>query len=83
MTEYLATRARADVGASLGLAMFGTIRRGDERPLVYLALSDGHQVVTRSYPFGGEDKLTRRWISIRALDLVRRYLIGALDEETS
>ena len=90
MTEYLATRARADAGASLGLAMFGTIRQGDDRPLVYLALSDGHQVVTRSYRFpkgdlrlGGEDKLTRRWISIRALDLVRRYLIGALDEETS
>jgi nicotinamide-nucleotide amidase len=83
MTEYLATRARADAGASLGLAMFGTVRQGDERPLVYLALSDGHRVVTRSYPFGGEDQLTRRWISIRALDLVRRYLIGALDEETS
>jgi hypothetical protein len=30
---------------------------------------------------GGEDKLARRWLSTRALDLVRRYLIGALEEE--
>ncbi|GAB4535629.1 MAG: CinA family nicotinamide mononucleotide deamidase-related protein [Anaerolineae bacterium] len=79
--QRLAEKARAEAGASLGLAILGATRGGDARPLVYLALSDGDQVVTRSYPFGGEDRLTRRWISIRALDLVRRYLIGALDEE--
>ena len=46
----------------------------------FLALSGGNQIVTRRYQFGGVDKLTRRWLSIRALDLVRRYLIGALDD---
>jgi nicotinamide-nucleotide amidase len=79
--ERLAERARTDAGASLGLAALGTVQAGDDRPLVYLALSDRDGLVTRSYPFGLENKLMRRWLSIRALDLVRRYLIGALDEE--
>ncbi len=79
--EYLTAQARSEAGAGLGLVILGSTRREDGRPLVYLSLSDGSQVVTRSYQFGGESKLTRRWISIRALDLVRRYLIGALDEE--
>jgi len=79
--EYLAAQARSQAGASLGLAILGTTRREDERPLVYLSLSDGGQSVSRLYPFGAESSLTRRWISIRALDLVRRYLIDALDEE--
>jgi nicotinamide-nucleotide amidase len=79
--EYLAAQARSEAGASLGLAILGTTQREDERPLVCLSLSDGGQPVTRWYQFGGESKLTRRWISIRALDLVRRYLIGALDDE--
>jgi hypothetical protein len=78
--ETLAAQARSEAGASLGLVLF-TMEPGDERPLVYVSLSDGEQVVTRSYQFGGGSKLTRRWIGIRALDLVRRYLIGALDEE--
>jgi nicotinamide-nucleotide amidase len=80
-SQGLATIARADAAASLGLALLSTIQPGDDRPLVYVSLSDGEQIVTRSYQFGGENKLTRRWISIRAMDLVRRYLIGALDEE--
>jgi nicotinamide-nucleotide amidase len=79
--ENLADQARADANTSLGLAVFGANREGeDESPRAYLALSDGNQIVTRRYQFGGVDKLTRRWLSIRALDLVRRNLIGALDE---
>jgi nicotinamide-nucleotide amidase len=78
---HLAEKARADAGSSLGLAALGAIPAGDERPLVYLALSDGDEIVTRSYPFGLESKLMRRWLSIRALDLVRRYLMGTLEEE--
>jgi nicotinamide-nucleotide amidase len=95
--EYLAARARADAGASLGLAVFGVIQQEeDERPLAYLSLSDNAQTITRLFRFftprlplnkedlqgGGEDKLARRWLSTRALDLVRRYLIQALEEET-
>ncbi len=95
--EYLAARVRADAGASLGLAVFGVIQQEeDERPLAYLSLSDGTQLVTRLFRFfaprapldkeelqdGGEDKLARRWLSTRALDIVRRYLIDALEEKT-
>ena len=81
MAENLAAQARADANASLGLAVFGANREGeDESPQAYLALSDGNQIVTHRHQFGGVDKLTRRWLSIRALDLVRRYLIGALDD---
>jgi nicotinamide-nucleotide amidase len=82
MAEQLASQARDEAGASLGLSLFSPVQRGeDERPLAYLSLSDGLQTVIRSYQFGGENKLTRRWLSTRALDLVRRYLIGALGEE--
>ncbi len=80
-SQGLATIARADAAAGLGLALLSTIQPGDDRPLVYVSLSDGEQIVTRSYQFGGESKLTRRWISIRTMDLVRRYLIDALNEE--
>ncbi len=95
--EYLAARARADAGASLGLAVFGVIQQEEgERPLAYISLSDDVQTLTRLFRFftprlpldredlqgGGEDKLARRWLSTRALDLVRRYLIQALEEET-
>jgi nicotinamide-nucleotide amidase len=94
--EYLAARARADAGASLGLAVFGVTQQEEgERPLAYISLSDNAQTITRLFRFftprlllnkddlqgGGEDKLARRWLSTRALDLVRRYLIGALEEE--
>lgn len=80
--SLLAAQARTEAGASLGLALFGATWRDEEgRAWAYLSLSDGRQTVTRRYQFGGENKLTRRWISFRALDLVRRYLIGALDEE--
>jgi nicotinamide-nucleotide amidase len=94
--EYLAARARADAGASLGLAVFGVIQQEeDARPLAYISLSDDTQTITRLFRFftprlplnkedlqgGGEDKLARRWLSTRALDLVRRYLIQALEEE--
>ncbi len=81
MAEHFAARTRDETGANLGLSILGSTAQGqDERPLVYLSLSDGAQTVTRDYQFGGPSQLTRRWLSIRALDLVRRYLIGALDE---
>jgi nicotinamide-nucleotide amidase len=82
LAEPRAARTRVEAGASLGLALLGSPGQGaDQRPAVFLTLSDGHQTITRTYRFGGEEELTRRWISNRALDLVRRYLIDALDEE--
>lgn len=80
----LAARARAETGAGLGLAVFALTRPGpDERPLTFLALDAGRQAVLRWVQFAGDNHLTRRWLSTRALDLVRRYLIGALDEEAA
>jgi nicotinamide-nucleotide amidase len=86
--ERIASQARGNAGASLGLAVFGMVSQQsvqggeeDNRPLAYLSLSDGTQTVTRLFRFGGENKLTRRWLSTRALDLVRRYVVGALEAE--
>jgi nicotinamide-nucleotide amidase len=82
LAERRAAQARAEAGSSLGLALLSSAGQGDDqRPVVWLTLSDDHQTIRRTYRFGGEEELTRRWISNRALDLVRRYLIGALDEE--
>jgi nicotinamide-nucleotide amidase len=79
---HLATQARADANASLGLAILVRPGQGEAGRIVTdIVLDDGQGILTRSSQFGGGDKLTRRWLSIRALDLVRRYLIGALDEE--
>jgi nicotinamide mononucleotide (NMN) deamidase PncC len=78
--EEVAERIRANAGASLGLAILGMLpppgSATDQSPRAYLSLSDGKQVASRSYQFGNEDAMTRRWLSIRALDLVRRHLIG-------
>lgn len=96
MADSLASQAREEAGASLGLAVFSLPGQGeDERPLAYLVLSDGSQAITRLFRLltprsllvqedleaSSESKLTHRWLSTRALDLVRRYLIGALEEE--
>jgi hypothetical protein len=85
VTETAATQVRSETGASLGLAVLGLTRRPEAptgiHTLAYLSLSDGTQVITRSFHFGNEEDLMRRWLSTRALDLVRRYLIGALDED--
>lgn len=82
VAEHIATWTRQDTGAGLGLAIFGMVPKAeDERPLAFLSLSDGTQKITRSFLFGNEDKLARRWLSTRALDLIRRHLVGALGQE--
>ena len=85
VTETTAARARDEAGASLGLAVLGIIGPGStptgKHTQAYLSLADGTQVVTRPFGYGNEEDLMRRWLSTRALDLVRRYLIGALDED--
>jgi nicotinamide mononucleotide (NMN) deamidase PncC len=83
--EAAAVRARDEAGANLGLAVLGSVGPGStptgKRTQAYLSLADGTQVVTRPFTYGNEEDLMRRWLSTRALDLVRRYLIGALDED--
>jgi nicotinamide-nucleotide amidase len=78
IVERAAARAREDAGASLGLAVLGMLSQASGMPMAYLSLSDNHGVVSRAFRFGGEDDLTRSWITIRGLDMVRRYLLDIL-----
>jgi hypothetical protein len=47
---------------------------------VLVTLANQNGVFTRSFGRGGGEKFRRRWITIGALDLIRRDLIGALDD---
>jgi nicotinamide-nucleotide amidase len=84
VAQQLARSTREAARASLGLAVFGMITASnapaDEPPQAYLALCSDTCKAVRSFRFGNEDSVTRRWLSTRALDLVRRYLIGGLDK---
>lgn len=83
VAQQIAQRARQDANASLGLAVFGMVAPSgplvDEPPQAYLALCGETCGAVRPFRFGNEDSVTRRWLSTRALDLVRRYLIGGLN----
>lgn len=75
--EEAAERIRMESGSSLGLALLGMLTEGEGTPpMAYVSLSDGTTNITRSYRFGSENDLTRRWITVRALDMLRRYLSG-------
>ncbi len=75
--EEAAERVRVESGSSLGLALLGMLTEGEGTPPVaYVSLSDGTTRITRSYRFGSENELTRCWITVRALDMLRRHLLG-------
>ena len=77
VAEEAAERVRMESGSSLGLALLGMLTEGEGTPPVaYVSLSDGTTSITRSYRFGSENDLTRRWITVRALDMLRRHLLG-------
>jgi hypothetical protein len=82
--EHLAQHAKGESGASLGLAVFAA--GGESMNQVgFLSLSDGAQSVTCPFSLPGgraasEKGYLRRWLSTMALDLVRRYLIDALED---
>ena len=80
VAERIAVQAREEAAADLGLAIFGMVPGEEEgRPLAYLALSHRAGVITRSFYYGSQNRLTRHWLSTSALDLVRRYLIGVVE----
>jgi len=66
---------RAGAGGGLGLALLGMLPGDDGRSRAYVSLTDGAATITRSFSFGDED-LTRRWVYVRAVDMVRRHLLG-------
>jgi competence/damage-inducible protein CinA-like protein len=82
--QRMAVHVRHDATASLGLAVMGIVRQPGtlegERILAHMALSDGTQVVNRSLRFPQD--IAHHWLSTRALDLVRRYLMGELEVDS-
>ncbi|PWH17324.1 MAG: competence/damage-inducible protein A [Ardenticatenia bacterium] len=75
--EEAAERVRVESGSSLGLALLGMLPEESRAiPMAYVALSDGAARMVRAYRFGSENELTRRWITVRALDMLRRHLLG-------
>ncbi len=77
VAEEAAARLRAESGSQLALALLGMLADSDNvPPMAYISLSDGETSITRAYRFGSENDLTRRWITVRALDMLRRYLLG-------
>ena len=72
--KSLAERARAERGASLGLAV-GPVRPGpDGRSVVMIALSDGQTVEQVEHRLGGGPALALSRAAKTAIDLVRRKL---------
>jgi nicotinamide-nucleotide amidase len=72
--KRLAERARADSGATLGLAV-GAARPGPEgRSVVVIALSDGQNVEQIEHMLGGGPALALSRAAKTAIDLVRRTL---------
>ena len=72
--KRLADRARADSGATLGIAV-GAARPGpDGRSVVVIALSDGQNVEQIEHMLGGGPALALSRAAKTAMDLVRRTL---------
>jgi nicotinamide-nucleotide amidase len=74
--EVAAARVRDGADGSLGMVLLGMLPGPGKSPTAWVSLSDGNAAVTRRYRFGNEDDLTRSWIYVRALDILRRYLLG-------
>ena len=81
LAKEMALRLRDEAQTTLSLVALAQpiSTEGDDLsgqpPQVFLSLSDGDKTVIRSHRFNYKDNLTRRWLDVRALDLIRRYLI--------
>lgn len=76
------------VGADYVLAVIGTMQAhetfySDERGESYLALLHPNGLLTRHFSVGGGGEVTQRWIGNRALDLLRRVILGLLTESVA
>lgn len=72
---------RTTLQADLGLAVLGTTQSeqdlyAPDTGVTYVALSTPTGPIVRHFPYGGTSDLAQQWVSTRALDLVRRYLLG-------
>ncbi len=82
VAQAAAQVVREASGATYGLAVLGSGRPGEDfyaldapgETWIGLAGPDGAR--TARFPFGGRDRISATWIGNRALDLVRRALLG-------
>jgi nicotinamide-nucleotide amidase len=70
--------------ATLGLALLGTVGEGEDvysqnTGHTWLALEGPTGSVLRRFTIGGSTRLAQIWVSTRALDLVRRAVLGTLE----
>jgi nicotinamide mononucleotide (NMN) deamidase PncC len=67
-----------------GLAILGDMHvggdvYGDETGQSFVALGAPDATIVRHFPYGGSGPLARRWVTLRALDLLRRQAIARLE----
>ncbi len=83
LTLHAAQAWRRRSGAAVALVIIGTMQPQEtmysgERGESFLALVRTGREITRQLPMGGVGEVTGRWIGNRALDLLRRDLLGLL-----
>jgi nicotinamide-nucleotide amidase len=71
-----------------GLAVLGDVgAHGDvydeDTGQTYVALATPDTTVVRHYPYGGAGFLARRWVSLRAVDLLRRQALSLVPDPQS
>ncbi|MEJ5198746.1 MAG: CinA family nicotinamide mononucleotide deamidase-related protein [Anaerolineae bacterium] len=71
-----------------GLAVLGDMDApsdvyGEETGQTFVALATPTATVVRRYPYGGTGFLARQWVTLRAIDLVRRQALVQLNQEKS
>lgn len=71
-----------------GLAVLGDMDvpsdvYGEETGQTFVALATPTATVVRRYPYGGTGFLARQWVTLRAIDLVRRQALVQLNQEKS
>ncbi|MGC8780074.1 MAG: CinA family nicotinamide mononucleotide deamidase-related protein [Anaerolineae bacterium] len=69
-----------------GLAVLGDMATpsdvyGEETGQTFVALATPTATVVRRYPYGGTGFLARQWVTLRAIDLVRRQVLAQLHQE--
>ncbi len=85
VAEQMATGVRQSCGADLGLAVTGIMGPGGAtatKPvgLVYIALADEENCTVKEFHFGDDRLINKDKTAQRALDMLRRYLLGISDE---
>ncbi len=77
----VAQAARETYGADIGLAVLGTSGAqegpyGQASGQSCIGLATATTTATRDYQMGGQNEVAQTWVVIRALDTLRRHLLG-------